>query len=188
NLSPGNPSPGQTFGLTAVVTDSSGARDTNFNGMVSVTLASGPDGTTLGGTVTVPAVAGVATFSDLKLNSAGNYILQVAGNGPMPTTKSISVGTPKPTPSTPTPTPSTPTTTPATPPPTPSTPTPTPSTPTPTPSTPPTITGERIVLTFLKHNKKGKPIGKPVVSFVFQFSTAMDPGTTGTASNYQVNW
>ena len=54
-------------------------------------------------------------------------------------------------------------------------------------STSPTITGERVVLTFLKHNKKGKPIGKPVVSFVFQFSTAMDMGTAGDADNYQVD-
>ncbi len=43
------------------------------------------------------------------------------------------------------------------------------------------------MLTFLKHNKKGKPIGKPVVSFVFQFSTAMDMGTAGDADNYQVD-
>jgi hypothetical protein len=43
-------------------------------------------------------------------------------------------------------------------------------------------------LTFLKHNKKGKPIGKPVVSFVFPFNTAMDPGTAGDANNYQVDW
>ncbi len=59
--------------------------------------------------------------------------------------------------------------------------------PNPTP-TPPTITGERVVLTLLKHHKKGKPIGKPVVGFVFQFSTAMDPGTPGDANNYQVDW
>ena len=43
------------------------------------------------------------------------------------------------------------------------------------------------MLTFLKHNKKGKPIGKPVVSFVFQFSTAMNMGTAGDADNYQVD-
>jgi hypothetical protein len=51
---------------------------------------------------------------------------------------------------------------------------------------PPTITSERVVLTYAKHNKKGKPIGKPVVSFVFVYSTAMDPGTVGDASNYRV--
>jgi hypothetical protein len=39
-----------------------------------------------------------------------------------------------------------------------------------------------------KHNKKGKPIGKPAVGFVFQFSTAMNPGTTGNPNNYQVDW
>ena len=71
--------------------------------------------------------------------------------------------------------------------PTPTTPTPTPTTPTPTPTTP-TIIGERVVLTSLKHSKKGKPIGKPVVNFVFQFSTAMNPGTAGNSNDYQVAW
>src|SRR5205823_11114381 len=56
------------------------------------------------------------------------------------------------------------------------------------PATPPMITGERVVLTFLKHNKKGKPIGKPVVSFVFQFNTAMNLATAGNANDYQVGW
>ena len=43
-------------------------------------------------------------------------------------------------------------------------------------------------LDLLKRNKKGKPVGKPVVSFVFQFSAAMDPATAGDANNYQVDW
>jgi hypothetical protein len=47
---------------------------------------------------------------------------------------------------------------------------------------------EQIDLVYLKHNKKGKPIGKPVVDIVFQFSTAMNPGTAGSTSNYQVAW
>ena len=53
---------------------------------------------------------------------------------------------------------------------------------------PPTITGEQVILTYHKHNKRGKPIGEPVVSFVFQFSTAMNLGTAGNANNYQVDW
>ena len=41
-------------------------------------------------------------------------------------------------------------------------------------------------MTFRKHNRKGKPIGKSVVSFVLQFNTAMTPGTAGAANDYQV--
>ncbi len=59
---------------------------------------------------------------------------------------------------------------------------------TPSPSsTPPTITGEKVVLTYLKHNKKGKPIGKPVVSIVFDYSIPMDPGTADDPANYQLD-
>jgi plastocyanin len=54
--------------------------------------------------------------------------------------------------------------------------------------TAPTVTGEHVALTFLKHNKRGKPIGQPVVSFVFDYSTAMNPGTAGNEGNYQVAW
>ena len=53
---------------------------------------------------------------------------------------------------------------------------------------PPTITGEQVMSTYLKHNKKGKPIGKPVVSIVFDYSTAMNAGTVRNANNYQVDW
>ncbi len=60
-------------------------------------------------------------------------------------------------------------------------------TPSPTP-TPPTIIGERVVLTYLHYNPKGKPKGKPVVSIVFDFSTAMNAGTADNPNNYQVDW
>jgi hypothetical protein len=52
----------------------------------------------------------------------------------------------------------------------------------------PTIVGERIVLTYLRHDKEGKPIGEPTVSFVFTFSTPMDPYTAGDVANYEVAW
>ncbi len=42
---------------------------------VTATIKSGPDGAKLGGTVTVPVVKGVATFSALSLSVAGNYSL-----------------------------------------------------------------------------------------------------------------
>ncbi|MGP0063459.1 MAG: beta strand repeat-containing protein [Isosphaeraceae bacterium] len=67
------------------------------------------------------------------------------------------------------------------------TPTPTPTS-TPTPAPTPTIKGEQIVLTYLKHNKKGKPIGKPVVNIMIDYSIPMNSGTADNASNYQVDW
>ncbi len=56
------------------------------------------------------------------------------------------------------------------------------------PPTPPTIIGERVVLTYLHYNAKGRPKGKPVVSIVFDFSTAMNAGTADNPNNYQVDW
>jgi hypothetical protein len=61
-------------------------------------------------------------------------------------------------------------------------------TPTPTPTSAPTITGDQIALISLKHNKRGKPIGQPVVTFAFSFSTAMDVASVDDMSNYQVDW
>ena len=59
-----------------------------------------------------------------------------------------------------------------------------------TPSTTPTptIVAEQIKLVSLRHNKHGKPIGKPVVEIVFHYSTAMNPATADNPGNYQVNW
>jgi streptogramin lyase len=51
--------------------------------------------------------------------------------------------------------------------------------------TPPTITSEAVA-TYRQHNKRGKPLGKPLISFVFQFSTAMDPASAGNPNNFQV--
>ncbi len=51
---------------------------------------------------------------------------------------------------------------------------------------PPTITGERALM-FQKKNKKGKPVGKPVLQgFILDFSTAMNPATAGSSANYVV--
>jgi streptogramin lyase len=65
---------------------------------------------------------------------------------------------------------------------------PTSPTTTPTPTPAPTIIAEQISSVYLKHNKRGKGIGKPVEEFVLTFSTAMDAGTIGNAANYQVAW
>ena len=50
----------------------------------------------------------------------------------------------------------------------------------------PTITSESVVTT-RKKNKKGKPVGKAVVTgFTLDFSTAMNPATAGLAANYEL--
>jgi len=51
--------------------DINGQTSTNFNGTVTMTLATNPGFGTLSGTTTVTAVAGVATFSDLSINLTG---------------------------------------------------------------------------------------------------------------------
>jgi hypothetical protein len=58
---------------------------------------------------------------------------------------------------------------------------------TPPPNNPPTIIGEQVVPVTLKHNKHGKPIGMPKLSFVFEFSTAMDPASVNNTNNYQLD-
>lgn len=64
--------------------DVAGHVDTAFDGEVTLAIAggTGPDGATLGGTSTVNAVAGVATFDDLTLGTAGSYrLLAVPADG-----------------------------------------------------------------------------------------------------------
>ena len=70
---------GTGFGLIVDAEDDQGQIDTNYNSMVTVALASGPSGSSLGGTVTVTAINGVATFSGLTLDTAGTgYTLQLS--------------------------------------------------------------------------------------------------------------
>jgi len=67
----------QSFGLTVTVVDQFGTADPDFNGSVSVALASDP-ATIL---QTVNASAGIATFSGLTLNTVGSQTLQVSSAG-----------------------------------------------------------------------------------------------------------
>ena len=66
------------FGLTVQAEDSSGNLITSFNGTVTLALASNPGGAALGGTLTVTASGGVATFSGLTLNKAASGYTLVA--------------------------------------------------------------------------------------------------------------
>lgn len=59
-----------------------GALASDFNGPVTLTIASGPGGAALSGTTTVAAENGVATFADLKLTTAGaGYVLEASTAG-----------------------------------------------------------------------------------------------------------
>jgi len=80
---------GQMFDVKVSAKDPSGNVDPNFDGPVTIALGNNPGSSTLGGTLTVDAVAGVADFSDLMLDELGTgYTLQAssAGLGPVTTT------------------------------------------------------------------------------------------------------
>ena len=62
--------------------DASGNVATSYNGTITVALGANPGGTTLSGTLTVTAVNGVATFSNLSLTKAASgYTLSAAASG-----------------------------------------------------------------------------------------------------------
>ncbi len=84
---------GNNFGLIVEAVDSHGKLDSNFNGLVTMTLAGNPVHGSLGGVVTVQAVNGIATFSGLTLNRAGaGYTLKAtSGSVTTATTRAIAV-------------------------------------------------------------------------------------------------
>ncbi len=72
---------GSTFGFTVTAVDAEGNVATGFNGSETVALASNPGSSTLGGTLTISAVRGVATFSNLTLNLVDSgYTLAVSSS------------------------------------------------------------------------------------------------------------
>jgi streptogramin lyase len=173
--SPPNVGINSPFGLTVTDEYANGVVDTAFNGSVTIRVSNNPSSGTLSGTLTVNAVNGVANFSGLKLNSAGNGYTIAASSSvtTAPPTSTTTNGfnvtsSPTPTPTSPTPTPTSPT-------------------PTPTPPPAPTIIGEQAV--FIQKTKKvgnrTVKVGKPVFSgFMITFSTAMNQGTLVNAANY----
>jgi streptogramin lyase len=81
-LPPSSITAGSPFGVTVQADDRSGNLDPSFNGTVYVALANNSGGTTLGGTPSVTASGGVATFSGLSLTTAAiGYTLQVSASG-----------------------------------------------------------------------------------------------------------
>ena len=92
---PANVVAGSPFGFTVTVEDSFQNVVPTYSGNVTVSRTSsigGPDAT-LGGTVTVPVVNGMATFSDLTLNIATNGYLLESSSGDLiqATSRSINV-------------------------------------------------------------------------------------------------
>ncbi|MDR3632440.1 MAG: Ig-like domain-containing protein [Isosphaeraceae bacterium] len=86
---------GTPFSLKVSVERPNGQVDTAFYGQVTLTLANNPGGATLGGGVSVEAIAGVASFSGLTLNNPGSgYTIGVSSNGMKATTSAFSVKTP----------------------------------------------------------------------------------------------
>jgi uncharacterized delta-60 repeat protein len=78
---PASVTAGSQVTLTVQAEDSAGNIESSFNGNVTVALANNPGGATLGGTLTVTATNGVATFADLTLtNAASGYVLFVSAN------------------------------------------------------------------------------------------------------------
>ena len=85
---------GQSFGLIVSDEDGSGNIDTTYTGPVTLALSGGTGGAVLGGTPTINAVNGVATFSDLTIDEASTgYTLTASSDGlTLATTAAITVG------------------------------------------------------------------------------------------------
>ena len=93
-VTPGCADNGATFSITVCATDASEVVDNTYTDNITVSIASGPGGATLGGTLTQAAVAGCATFSDLTLDVNGDYTLN-ASDGSLTdgVTNTISIAT-----------------------------------------------------------------------------------------------
>ena len=61
-----------------------GAVDTAFNGTVMLTINTGPAGATISGTASAAVSSGVATFSNVILDTAGTYVLQASSGNLIP--------------------------------------------------------------------------------------------------------
>jgi hypothetical protein len=70
-----------TPAVTVIAQDANSNPVTTFTGNVTIAIGTNPSSGVLGGTLTVPAVAGVATFSNLSINLAGNGYTLVATSG-----------------------------------------------------------------------------------------------------------
>jgi len=70
--------------FTVDLVNAKGQIDTTNNSSITIAIATGPQGSALNGTVTVQAVAGIATITGLSIDTAGNYTLQATDGGLAP--------------------------------------------------------------------------------------------------------
>ena len=89
------PGVSQTAGVAVIpaikveIRNSANVAITTFNGSVTLAIGTNPGSSTLGGTATVNAVSGVATFSSVSLDKVGTgYTLVVSSNGSSSATSS----------------------------------------------------------------------------------------------------
>jgi len=61
--------------------DALGNVDTSFTGTITLALSSNPDSASLGGSTSVPASAGVATFANLRVSKADTGYTLIAASG-----------------------------------------------------------------------------------------------------------
>lgn len=81
---PVNGTAAQTLPTIAVTAqDDAGNTITNFTGQVTIALGNNPGTATLSGTLTAAAAAGIARFTDLKLDRAGTGFTLVATSAPL---------------------------------------------------------------------------------------------------------
>jgi hypothetical protein len=87
---PSNTAEGDTIkpAVRVAIEDSSGNITTSASDVVAVSVASGSG--TLSGTLSEPAVKGIATFSDLSIDAAGNYTLTATDSSGLSTTGTTS--------------------------------------------------------------------------------------------------
>jgi subtilase family serine protease len=83
----------QAFGVSVAVEDRFGNLESTYSGKVSLSLASGPSGVALSGTLTLPVQDGVAVFGNLTLNRVGlGYSIKVASHDAIAATKTTLFG------------------------------------------------------------------------------------------------
>ena len=89
---PSSVTAGSGFGVQATIEDAYDNVETGDSGPVTVALDNNPTGATLGGTLSVAASNGVASFSGLTLTAAASgYTLQVSSGTFGATTGAIAV-------------------------------------------------------------------------------------------------
>jgi hypothetical protein len=83
-----------TPAIQVTALDSASRVDTSFRSGVSVTLLLNTNGATLRGTTSVVAVAGVATFGDLRIDRAGSYALRATTGAAIATSAGFTISIP----------------------------------------------------------------------------------------------